>query len=130
MWGSAIFGRIASLPLSVGRANRLLRMALKSHELRHHAETLAPIAALADPLPADQLPPVDDMVLCPTENAVDLYRKLGGALAEERIRAWVCAPDVTVYGAVRRARRRCRTSSPTRSARGSPRGHVRRPLGE
>jgi hypothetical protein len=117
-----LFRRIEALPLTRARANRLLDMALSDPELLEMVagHELNRIAAVADPVGADRLPdaeiflsrryrdePVKDQngqpVPLSTEESyrrmsetlaesVAMYRKLGGAEAEERIRAWLRAP--------------------------------------
>jgi len=117
-----LFSRLASLPLTRSRANRLLAMALDDPEFLEQVAgyELNRIAAVADPVPPERLPaaelflsrryrykPDKDANGLPVQlsseesyrrmtetltESVAAYRRLGGAEAEERIQAWLHAP--------------------------------------
>jgi hypothetical protein len=87
--------RRASLPLTRDRANRLLHemVSLPRHSQRWVREHLARVAAAADPLPQEQVPPVDCLVEGPMDiEGLALYPQIAGLHAEGRLREWISAP--------------------------------------
>jgi hypothetical protein len=89
--------RIAQLPPTRARANRLLtRLLATEGELTAvSTELLLRLAETADPLPPERLPSTEAFLgrynnIDPSRVAA--YRMLGGAEAEERLRAWIRAP--------------------------------------
>lgn len=88
--------RLAKLPVTRTRANRLLAMAIAEEGslTRINVDVLSTIADAADPLPPDTLPgPEDFFVRSEVDQArLSIYRKLAGARADELLRVWIRAP--------------------------------------
>ena len=91
-----VVGRLLELPLTPARAGRIARM-IKDHPRLLDHPRIAEVAAMAGSVEADALPALDAINL-DRPGHVEVYRRLGGPLADERLRARVraalsAAPD-------------------------------------
>ena len=93
---SAMVGRLLELPLTPARAGRVARL-IKDHPRLLEHPRIAEVAAMAGPIEANAVPDLAAINLDHPAR-VEVYRRLGGPLADERLRARVraalsAAPD-------------------------------------
>jgi hypothetical protein len=92
----ALFRRLAALPVTSRRADRLVAMMVDHPELFQNAsaDDLQRLASAAQSVSPDRLPAIEVVAPYPSRDLGDriaAYRRLGGAVADERVRDWMRA---------------------------------------